>query len=483
MRLPLEVFSLLLAAGWRRRYLIATPILVMPALATLSAILVPKTYEARTTLLVQEPAKLNPFLNDLAVGTNVKDRMPALAALLHSRHVLDKVLVDTKLVDETVSQSRRQDMISLLSQAISVKLTGSDLIEIKIRGKHPDGLYPALKAVSTRFIERLVSPEQGAIVASQSFLETQLEQRRNALATAEAEFSAFKVRNADKLPALYAANVTRLGQLQQKLQEREMELATARAGFDDIRSRIGGANPVIGRLEEEIVRLTGELTGLRARYTDEHSEVQGVERRLRRTQSERATLLEASSSLKTMDLDRLWHIAANMAHGEEGKPQATLLMSQLQRLQDAQARRVTVEKDVEELRRMIAELQRTIGEFAPIEQEQQHLERAITAAREMHDQLLKRSEMARVTGALGRFEAPERIKVIDPPSVPVSPVGPGLLLYLLAGFVGGIAVGIGLAAITEFADQRLRLEQDFSSPSGLPVLGRLPRLAMARPLG
>ncbi|MCU0818807.1 MAG: hypothetical protein MUF11_05775 [Beijerinckiaceae bacterium] len=478
MRLPLDVFSLLLAAGWRRRYLIATPMMVMPFLATLSGVIAPKTYEGRTTLLVQEPAKLNPFLNDLAVGTNVKDRMPALSALLHSRHVLDKVLVDTKQVDENSSPARRQEMISLLSAAISVKLTGSDLIEIKIRGKRPDGLYPVLTAVTNRFIERLVSPEQGAIVASQNFLETQLDQRRTALAAAEAEFSAFKVRNADKLPALYAANVTRLGQLQQKLQEREMELATAQAGFDDIRSRIAGANPVIGRLEEEIVRLTSELTGLRARYTEEHSEVQGAERRLRRTQSERAALLEASSALKTMDLDRLWHIAANMAHGDEGKPQATLLMSQLQRLQDAQARRVTIEKDVEELRRMIADLQRTIGEFAPIEQEQQQLERAIAAAREMHDQLLKRSEMARVTGALGRFEAPERIKIIDPPSVPVSPVGPGLVIFLLAGIVGGIAVGIGLAAITEFADQRLRLEEDFRTEAGLPMLGRVPRLAL-----
>ncbi len=61
-------------------------------------------------------------------------------------------------------------------------------------------------------------------------------------------------------------------------------------------------------------------------------------------------------------------------------------------------------------------------------------------------------------------------------------MGPGLLIFLLAGIVGGIATGIGLAAITEFADQRLRLEEDFSLPSGLPVLGRVPRLDPARVL-
>lgn len=474
IRTPFEVLALLLAAGWRRRYLICVPILVMPFLALAGGMIAPKRYEARTTLLVQEPAKLNPFLNDLAVGTNVKDRMPALSALLHSQHVLDKVLTDTGQITEATGPGERQQLIAILSAAISVKLTGSDLIEIKISGRRPSGLLQSLTAVTNRFIERLVSPEQGAIVASQNFLEIQLAQRREALAKAEQSFASFKVRNADKLPALYAANVTRLGQLQQKLQEREMELATAQAGFEDIRGRIAGANPVIGKLEDEIVRLTSELTSLRSRYTDEHSEVQGAERRLRRTQAERVALLDASAALKSMDLDRLWHIAANMASGEDGKPPTTLLMSQLQRLQDAQARRVTIENDVHELRRMIADLQRTIGTFAPIEQEQQHLEREIAAARDMYDTLLKRSEMARVTGALGRYEAPERIKIIDPPSAPTIPVGPGLLIFLLAGIVGGIVLGLGLAAITEFADQRLRSEEDFTRESGLPVLGRVP---------
>ena len=476
MRAPLEVFARMLAAAWRRRYLIVVPIMVMPLLGFISGLLAPKRFEARTTLLVQEPAKLNPFLNDLAVATNVKDRMPALGALLHSQHVLVKVLLDTKQVDENTPAYKRENMVAQLSSAITVKLTGSDLIEIRISDRKPQGLLKTLEAVTSRFIERLVSPEQGAITASQSFLEIQLDQRRKALDKAERDYSNFKVRNADKLPAIYAANVTRLGSLQQKMQEREMDLATAQAGFDDIRSRIAGANPVIGRLEEEIVKLTGELTALRSRYTDEHSQVQALDRRLKRTQAERKSLLEASSALKDLDLDRLWNIAANLANGDESKPQTTLLMSQLQRLQDAQAKRVTLEKDVEELRRMIADLQRTIGTFAPIEQEQQHLERSIVAAREMYDSLLKRNEMASVTGALGRFEAPERIKMIDPPSEPNTPVGPGLILFILGGLVGGILIGAGLAVVSEIADQRLRAEEDFVQETGIPLLGRIPTL-------
>jgi hypothetical protein len=40
------------------------------------------------SILIQEPGKLNPFLEDLTVKTNLKDRMEALRALLTSRHVL-----------------------------------------------------------------------------------------------------------------------------------------------------------------------------------------------------------------------------------------------------------------------------------------------------------------------------------------------------------------------------------------------------------
>ncbi|MFY8114574.1 MAG: Wzz/FepE/Etk N-terminal domain-containing protein, partial [Rhabdaerophilum sp.] len=224
IRTPFEVLALLLAAGWRRRYLICVPIMVMPFLALAGGMIAPKRYEARTTLLVQEPAKLNPFLNDLAVGTNVKDRMPALSALLHSQHVLDKVLTDTGQITEATGPGERQQLIAILSAAISVKLTGSDLIEIKISGRRPSGLLQSLTAVTNRFIERLVSPEQGAIVASQNFLEIQLAQRREALAKAEQSFASFKVRNADKLPALYAANVTRLGQLQQLVKQSQQSL-------------------------------------------------------------------------------------------------------------------------------------------------------------------------------------------------------------------------------------------------------------------
>ncbi len=482
IREPTEIIMTLLAAAWRRRVLVLVPTLLLPFVALFASFALPRTYEARTTLLVQEPSKLNPFLNDLAVGPNVKDRMQALDALLHSEHVLLQVLQDVGKVDANSTALNKSIYVERMKRTTSVRLIGTDLIEIKVSDRAPGQLLPLLVATTRRFVDRLLSPEQSAIVDSQVFLDGQLASRRTSLEKAEREYSEFKTRHADKLPAIYAANVTRLGALQQKLEERKMDLAAADAAFEDMRGRLASTNPVIGRLEESIVSVSSELTALRTRYTDEHSEVQAAERKLKRLQEERRVLLEASQALKDTDLDRLWNMAAGSAANiddgsgsSNSKSQPTLLVSQMVRLQEMQGKRVALQQDVEQLHKTLADLQQTMAQFAPIEQEQQRHERSIATARETYEALSKRFEMARVTGALGKFEAPERIKMIDPPEEPTSPTGPGVFLFMLAGLIGGMGMGGALAFMAELFDQRIRLNSIFTYVSGVPVIARVPR--------
>jgi len=57
-----ETLQVVLTAAWRRRYLIVTPMLVLPVLGGIAGHFAPKTYETKMTILIQEPGKLNPFL-------------------------------------------------------------------------------------------------------------------------------------------------------------------------------------------------------------------------------------------------------------------------------------------------------------------------------------------------------------------------------------------------------------------------------------
>lgn len=299
--------------------------------------------------------------------------------------------------------------------------------------------------------------------------------RRRALEEAEIAAAQFKAQNADKLPAIYTTNVQRLGAMRQKLEEKSMELSAASAAFADMRRQLASTNPIVGRLEEAIVQVTGELTALKSRYTDSHSEVQAAERKLLRLQEERRTYIEDAHRIDKLDVERLWNFAAGHQAKDEKAP-PPLLVSQLLRLQEAQAKRVALQNDVDQLKLAVDELQRVMADYAPIEQQQLRLEKEVASARELYDQFLRRYDSATTSRMLGLFEAPERIKVIDAPQDPTIPTTPPKIIFVIAGIFAGIALGIGLAVVAEMLDQRVRSTSDFVALARVPVISRLPRL-------
>jgi polysaccharide chain length determinant protein (PEP-CTERM system associated) len=472
-----DIAQLILSAGWRRRFLILVPFILMIPISVIGSRFAPKKYESKTILLLQETGKENPFLKDFAVGLNVKDRISALQVLLRSEHVLLNVLRDISGKDAKKLEADPVELaiqMNRLSANISVELIGTDLLELKLRGDRPTGLGDVLGAISNRFLERLLAPERSTLGSTRAFLQQQTEQRRTELSKAELDLSTFRAQHADKLPAVNANNITRLGQMKQRLEEKSMELSAATAGFQDMRKQLASTNPIVGRLEENIVQVTGELTALRSRYTEDHSEVQAAERRLSRLQDERRSYMEVAQKIDTVDIDRLWSIAAGEQRQTSEKSAPPLLVSQLLRLQDSQGKRVALEKDVEQLRLAVEDVQKAMAEYAPIEQQQQRLEKEVTAARELLEAFVKRLDNATTSLALGKFEAPERVKIIDPPQDPTMPTSPARILFVIAGIIAGLGIGVGLAVVAEMLDQRVRTSADFAGLTSVPVLGRLP---------
>lgn len=105
--LPLQFYRILLAA-WRRRYLIVVPILTLPIFGVVIALNSTKQYASHTSMLIQETAKMNPFLEDLAVSAMLKERIDALKTLLHSRHILTQVALDLELINDQSSDYEKR---------------------------------------------------------------------------------------------------------------------------------------------------------------------------------------------------------------------------------------------------------------------------------------------------------------------------------------------------------------------------------------
>ena len=288
---------LILMAAWRQRYLIIVPILIMPILGGLIATTRGKVFDTHTTILVQETSKLNPFLEDLSVSTNLKERMAALDTLMHSRHVLFSVAEELKLIDEESSDNDKGQVIRRIAGGLRLNQEGKDLVKISYRSDTPNNMKEILDVVSVHFIEQLLAQERSSIEQSEKFILEQLTSQKEQLLTAENKLAVFKQKYATDLPAFHGGNIKRLRELKQLLAKKEIEWSAAKAVLQSMNKQLSSTNPVVAAIENRIVQLTSELALLKARYTDQHSKVANVQRQVDRLQVKRSSLLEKTAKL------------------------------------------------------------------------------------------------------------------------------------------------------------------------------------------
>lgn len=467
-----EIVQLLLWSAWRRRYLIVLPMLLLPVLGGIAGHYAPKTYETRMTVLIQEPGKLNPFLEDLAVKTNLKDRMAALTSLLTSRHVMLSVAQDLGLLGKDADEKKVDRVVADLSAAVSVQLIGQELVELRYRANTPADIDKAMMRIGERFMERVEAPEDSSMRNSVDFLGRELNGMTARLDAAEKDVASYRAENATLLPDQRAANLQRLAALRDQLSEHEIKLAGAETDYSQTRERLANTDPVIGRMEAEIVATRAELAVLRSRYTDEHSKVQAAQRRLERLEDERARMIAATRDATAgTDLDRLWNMAAVVGKDDKGQP--PLLVSQIAILEAARKHVEELRSETENLRRSVATLSANVEASGQVEVELTRRQRVVAETQDLVAQLRKRFEMAKVTGELSRFQAPERIKVIDRPTVPTAPMKPLTMLFAIGGLVGGLLLGAGLAVVLELTDTSIRRIRQMERLVGVPVLARI----------
>ncbi len=460
------------AGAWRRRYAVAVPILVLPLVGLLVANMNAKYYTAHTSLLIQETANINPFMQDFAVSAMLKERIATIRTLLHSRHILAKVAERQGLIDANTDPEQVDRVVGRLSAALKVSMPGKDLIRIDYRSNSAKNMKQTLESVSEHFIEQLLAPERSSMRGSTEFLEQQLEQRRADLELAEQRLAEFKDRYVTDLPELHSINIARFTQLKQQLAEKQAAMAGASKSLGGLDAQLSKTNPVVGRLEEQIIRLNGDLALLRARYTDKHSKIQAVLRKLRSLEAERQNIL--ASNPQNLDTSKLWQIANNVETIDGDPKRQPLLISQLESLQTSRNNVQGLEEEIKSLQSMIAELETQMSGYGDLERTLIKLERDLDVKRELYDELLKRYEMARITGSLSLFEQTSRVKVIDKPFTPSSPSNFPALIFVVAGFAGGIFLGIGLAIILEFLDTSVRYRSQLEQITGSAVFGRIP---------
>jgi uncharacterized protein involved in exopolysaccharide biosynthesis len=402
---------------WRRRWLIIVPILTLGPLALLAGKYLPKTYVAHALMMLPETRADTPFTRDRASSGNMRERISGFRALLKSDRVLRDAMLD--ILGENVPETPRQQelWINSMSDNLSLDLVGTEFLEFRLKGTERLGLGKQLEAVTTRFLEGLLAPYNSGTTASA----TVLDKYRQRMVSAQKAYDE-------------KAMVTPMG--------------ATRAG-----SRPDGANKTdtakFALPNKSVLEILKEKSS--APGTDSVNLSEALDRA--RT---RVATLEATRGADDAELRRAKSQLENLEQAWSANAQTTSSVS------------ISVAPV------LVGPIDRRGKSAAPeIQLSSQgdllQLEATLLEAKRAYQGYLKRHTTSTNVAGGEIVSTSDRILIIDAPRDPQLPATSGIK-FAMGGVLASVLLGLGLAAIAEMLDQRLRRPRQFENIAKLPIV-------------
>jgi polysaccharide chain length determinant protein (PEP-CTERM system associated) len=303
-----------------------------------------------------------------------------------------------------------------------------------------------------------------SVKQTMQFLDQQLAQRGADLQAADQHRVAFEA----KYPELASGGVSlvqRLETSRSELRSIDGDIAAAQSSLSSINGQLAATPAMLpgsavaggGGTRAALAEAQAELAGLRARgLTDNHPDVIEAHNQIAALRQQLAAegggAATTSGSIPNPSYTSLQSIKADR--------QANLMA--------LQARRASIEGDLNQA----AAAQSTNPEVAS---EAQTISRDYDVLKQQYDKLLSDREALKLRGTVENADDGAKFQVIDPPTIPRTPIAPnrGLLLFavLAVGIAAGIGAAYGMGELRSTFGTTAKLER----ATGLPVLGAISR--------
>ena len=238
------------------------------------------------------------------------------------------------------------------------------------------------------------------------------------------------------------------------LEERKALIEQTRIATASIFDGSGAARSILSRAG--IDSRKRELELLRARYSDKHPDVVRLKQEIENTPVEETPQTAGAEVARTSSGDssrtQFADIQSNAVASE-----VTMLRQRNNKLQSEiaayQDRVNTTPIRAIELSKITRNYDITLNKFREL------------LSKEFDSQLSENME---------RKQKGEQFQVVDPPSLPESPVAPNRPRLLLVGLLLGLAAAVGAAFLIANLDNSIRGNEDLDGMTNLPLLAMLP---------
>ena len=466
----------------KHRFLIISCLVLFVAVTVYYTLRMQPVYQSTNTLLIERPQVTSPLTGERVEGVDYWSQELAFQThlkLITSRPVLERVIRELRLDQpentdklspgpvqafmstikqnirkllslqrkERTPEERQDQIVNSLRSKIEIKgVEDTRLLQIIAEDTDPVLARDIANTLARSYIQFNIT---NTMQASQNSFQTMQEQSyelKKKLEDAEREFLKFKQeqqlfsisgkqeaisQKISEFNALAVQNRSELQELNARLQE--LETLTAGKDLEVVRIRSLLNNPIIDRLNEQLIEAEIELSKLRKVYRDIHPKVEKV----------LGTIEDTRKEIKNQVDTEL----ANM------KNQQSLLLAKERNLQ-----------------KNIAELEQESLDLGQQEVRYAILQRNVDTNQKFYDTLLAKLSETDINETLPS----DTIRIVETGQVPVAPVKPNKKRNILLGILLGLMGGIALAFLMEYLDQTIRTEDDVQKYYDLPVLTVVP---------
>jgi uncharacterized protein involved in exopolysaccharide biosynthesis len=467
-------------------WMIALFALAGGALSLAFAVFKPKNFQSWATLFYQERIQsslMSPNREEM-VQRNIGDRY---RELLLARSQLQQIVNDPTL-DPFPDESDFEVKIDELRKVIKFEARGANAFRINFRDSDPARAKRVTEKLTTLLQQKDEELRNDQAQRTVSFATTQKEaaakelaKSENALATflaAHPEFAQDTNQGNSEGASIRAIRepkqVSRTGNSRLYALERQRQRIQARldANPDAPPVRIVApatperiaAEAAASEAQRQLVSAQRELDGALSRYTDKHPEVIKAQANLASAQSRYRTAQAAIPPL------------VETAVAPATKEDRAKLEKELTALEEqiANAQSSGNKKDA-------SQADKTTNWVVKLETEHAILRREVSEQRERVGSLAASVFRAQIDASQKLAEQGGRLSVVDPAFKPVKPTGPGKTIFLIAGMMLFLTLGLGLALGLAMIDDRIYHRIDLDN-LGIGVLAVIPPAASLKGL-
>ena len=477
----------------KRMVLFVSIVLAVVVVTGVYLIFATPIYEASVTIKVDPTSQSSVgdlFSSSLtgSSGSNISTEVE----LIKSRTNIEEIIEVLGLVDRVYSEDTKarllsegysdRDLVASLTRSISSMITVSPvkdtrIVRVSVQNKDPVLARDIANTLAEVYNTKLAELSKRDLTRKREFIEAQIPLLESDLNEATDKIKQFKEetgiyvldKHADQLFQMLSNYDKQHNELMISAEEKKAEIETYQSMLDDFdsidsksikalwvqTSESFSVNPVLTSLRQSLATLQVELASLEEQYPKTDPRVRSKITEISKTESLIAEQIqnEFIVSGQGMTLNPAYQqIITGVISSEAG---FQILQASIQ------AVGLLRDQYQSELRNLPAKEQQLLD-----------LERQIAVKESLYTLLLERLEEAKISEAAVVGNA----AIVDPATVPQSPVKPNKKLSLAIGGVLGIFLGMLMVFLAEYLDKTLKTEEEIERFSRQPIIGRIPSI-------